>query len=393
MPRVRHSLVRNRSVLALLGLAAAVQAAAQTTRPQDPPDTVPYTSVPIEVPVPADANGDGGHTLAGTVTLPDPDEWGDGPHPGVVLISGSGPQNRDSELFGHRPFLVLADRLTRAGIAVLRYDDRGVGASTGSFASGTIPRFAHDAAAAADALRAHPSVDPARVGLIGHSEGGAVAPLVAAEHPETAFLVLLAGMGVSGKEILLFQSAMMYERGGQDEAWIAENTRVRSDLFDAVATGASEETLRGLVRALVDQEMTHIQSEEGRERMAGMLYGQFTNDWIRGFVSIDPADALGRVSVPVLALNGTLDTQVDADLNLGAIERALADGACPSATIVRLPGLNHLFQPAETGMLGEYGAIETTFDEATMGLIAGWIRGVVGGVGAGVEPTEETNGG
>lgn len=380
MPRTRRLLVRSRSVLALMGLAAAIPASAQSPRAQDPPAEVPYASGPIEVAVPVGEDGDGGHTLAGTVTVPDPARWGVGPHPGVVLISGSGPQNRDSEIFGHRPFLVLADRLTRSGIAVLRYDDRGVGASTGSFASGTIPRFARDAAAAADALRAHPAVDPARVGLIGHSEGGAVAPLVAADHPETAFVVLLAGMGVGGKEILLYQSSMMYERGGQDGAWIAENTRIRSDLFDAVAAGTGDDELRPLVRALVDQEMTHIQSEDGRERMVGMLVGQFANDWMRGFVSIDPADALRRVGVPVLALNGTLDTQVPADMNLNAIEAALVEGACPSATIVRLPGLNHLFQPAETGMIGEYGAIGTTFDEGAMGLIAGWIRGVAGSV-------------
>ncbi|MCC5822098.1 MAG: alpha/beta hydrolase [Phycisphaerales bacterium] len=378
MPRTRRLLARSRSVLALMGLVAAIPASAQTPRPQDPPAEVPYSSEPFEVVVPVGEDGDGGHTLAGTVTLPDPARFGDGPHPGVVLISGSGPQNRDSEFFGHRPFLVLADRLTRAGIAVLRYDDRGVGASTGVFAEGTIPRFAHDAAAAAAALRAHPGVDSGRVGLIGHSEGGTVAPLVAAEHPETAFIVLLAGMGVGGKEILLYQSALMYERGGQPREWIEENRRVRSELFDAVAAGLAEDELRPLVRALVDQEMTHIQNEDGRERMVGMLIGQFANPWIRGFVSIDPAEALRRVRVPVLALNGTLDTQVPADMNLDGIERALAEGPCPSATIVRLPGLNHLFQPAETGMLGEYGAIETTFDEATMGLIAGWIKAVAG---------------
>jgi pimeloyl-ACP methyl ester carboxylesterase len=331
----------------------------------------------VSVEVPVGEDGDGGHTLAGTITLPDSEAFGDGPYPGVVLISGSGPQNRDSELMGHRPFLVLADRLTRAGIAVLRYDDRGFGESTGDFASGTIPRFARDAAAAAAALRAHERVDDDRVGLIGHSEGGAVAPLVAADEPRTAFVVLLAGMGESGRDILLFQSALMYERGGQDEAWIAESTRIRGAVFDAVASDADAETVRPLLRELVDHEMDHLVSEEGRERAVDQLLGQFTGAWFRNFLAIDPAAALRRVSVPVLAMNGTLDMQVPAEQNLGAIERALAAGPCPSATIVRLVGLNHLFQPAETGMLGEYATIETTFDESAMGLISGWIRSVV----------------
>lgn len=363
-----------RSLIAVAVLAAPVLA--QPARPQEPGEAVPYRSEAVTVSV---REGDSSHTLAGTITLPDPAKWGAGPYPGVVLISGSGPQNRDSELMGHRPFLVLADRLTRSGIAVLRYDDRGVGESTGNFAEGTIPRFAVDAAAAAEALRDHPAVDAARVGLMGHSEGGSVAPMVAADHPETAFVVILAGMGVTGREILLFQSRLMFEKGGQTPEWIDRSAQIRGEIFDAVGAGAEVDTVRGLLRALVDHEFTHIQSDQGRARMADQLLPQFNSEWMRGFLTIDPAEALRRVRAPVLALNGTLDLQVPADQNLGAIERALAEGPCVSATIVRLPGLNHLFQPAETGMIGEYGAIETTFDEATMGLIAGWIRGVTAG--------------
>jgi pimeloyl-ACP methyl ester carboxylesterase len=361
-----------RSLIAVAVLAAPVLA--QPVRPQEPGAEVSYRAEPVKVPV---GEGEPTHTLAGTITLPDAARWGTGPYPGVVLISGSGPQNRDSELMGHRPFLVLADRMTRAGIAVLRYDDRGVGESTGNFVEGTIPGFAIDAAAAAAALRAHPLVDDARVGVMGHSEGGAVAPIVAADHPETAFVVILAGMGQSGRDILLYQSSSMFRKGGQSEDWIEESTRIRAAIFDAVAAGEPLEVVRSRLRALVDFEMTHLQEESGRERMTEQLMPQFTGDWFRNFLTVDPAAALRRVGVPVLALNGTLDTQVPAAENLGAIESALAEGPCPSATIVRLAGLNHLFQPAETGALGEYGAIETTFDEATMGLIAGWIRATV----------------
>lgn len=362
-----------RSLIAVAVLATPVLA--QPARPQDPGAEVPYRSEDVKVPVGGQAPT---HTLAGTVTLPEAARWGEGPYPGVVLISGSGPQNRDAEMMGHRWFLVLADRMTRAGIAVLRYDDRGVGESTGKFAEGTIPGFAVDAAAAAGVLRAHPLVDDERVGVMGHSEGGAVAPMVAADHPETAFVVILAGMGQTGRDILLYQSSSMFRKGGQSEDWVVESTRIRAAIFDAVGAGEPLEVVRPLIRALVDHEMHHVQEDAGRERMTDQLVPQFTGEWFRNFVTVDPPAALRRVAVPVLALNGTLDMQVPAEENLGAIERALAEGPCPSATIVRLVGLNHLFQPAETGALGEYGVIETTFDEATMGLIAGWIRATVG---------------
>lgn len=357
---------------AVAALLLVTPALAQN-RPQEPGPNPPYRSEGVTVEV---TEGDASHTLAGTLTLPDPERFGPGPYPGAVLISGSGPQNRDSEMMGHRPFLVLADRLTRAGIAVLRYDDRGVGASTGDFAQADIAAFARDAGAAAAALRAHGAVDPERVGLIGHSEGGTVAPMVAAEQPETAFVVLLAAMGVSGVDVLIFQSETMYRKGGQSEAWIEANSRVRRAAFEALASGADDEALRPLLDAWVEQEMTHLATEEGRAQAAEMLLAQFTSPWFRQFVSIDPVDAMRRVGAPVLALCGTLDMQVPADLNLPGIEKALADAPCPSAAIVRLPGLNHLFQPAETGLMGEYGTIETTFDEGAMGLIAGWVRAV-----------------
>lgn len=362
-------------------LAQTGQAGAERTpRPQEPVGAVPYRVEAITVEVPADDAGDTARTLAGTLTLPDASRFGEGPYPGVVLISGSGPQDRDSTLMGHKPFLVLADRMTRAGIAVLRYDDRGVGKSTGDFAQGTITRFARDARAAAAVLRGHDAVDPERVGLMGHSEGGMVAPMASIGEP-VSFLVLLAGTGVPGADVLLYQSSEAYRRGGLDEAWIEENTRIRRTIFDAISQGVANDELRPLLRELVEHEMSHIRREEDRARMAEQLTEQFGAGWFREFVSLDPRDALRRVSVPVLAINGTLDTQVDADRHLPEIERALAQSASPSVMVVRMLGLNHLFQPAESGMVGEYGVIETTFDERAMGLISGWILGVTGVVG------------
>jgi pimeloyl-ACP methyl ester carboxylesterase len=351
------------------------QPIATGTRPQEPEGPLPYRAEDVTVPVPAE-DGEG-HTLAGTITLPDPERWGDGPYPGVVLISGSGAQNRDSVLLGHKPFLVLSDRLTRAGIAVLRYDDRGFGASTGDFASSTTLDFADDAQAAAAFLRGRPEVDERRVGLIGHSEGGLIAPMVAAREPGVAFIVLLAGPGVRGSEILIYQSELMFRQTRQAPDWIAASSSIRREIFEAIVNDATEDELLPLARKLVDHEMAYLQDEAGRERAARATMAQFASPWLRRFAKIDPLEALAGVAVPVLALNGTKDMQVPADANLGAIERVLTEGPCPSVTAVRLVGLNHLFQPAQTGLIGEYAVISTTFDERTMGLIAGWVRAAV----------------
>lgn len=363
----------HRPVLAALFACCSV-AFAQTARPQTPSAPFPYFTEDVTIPAADGAE----HTLAGTLSVPEASVWGDGPHPAIVLVTGSGPQDRDETIMGHKPFAVLADHLTRRGIAVLRYDDRGVGQSTGSFAGTTVSGLASDARAAWSFLRDHPATDPARVGIGGHSEGGVIAPMVAADEPGVAFVVMLAGTGVPGSEVLLFQSEFMMRAGGLDDDFIGKNQAIRRAIFELVHEGADDDTVLREVERLMDMELAYMKDPEARRRMARQALPQFTGAWAREFLTIDPADALSRVAVPVLALNGTLDTQVDADQNLVPIERALAAGPCPSATVVRLKNLNHLFQPAQTGMFGEYGAIETTFDAAAMGLISGWISSVTG---------------
>lgn len=362
-----------RATLAAL-LVFCTAAFAQDARPQTPRAPFPYAVE--EVTIPAADGAD--HTLAGTLTVPDAAVWGDGPHPAVVLVSGSGPQDRDETIMGHKPFAVLADHLTRRGVVVLRYDDRGVGGSTGSFAEATVRGLASDARAAWSFLRGHGATDPERVGMIGHSEGGLIASLVAADEPGVAFVVMLAGTGVPGSEVMLFQSEFMMRAGGLSEDRIGENQAIRRAIFALVHEGADDGTVLPEVERLMDIELSHMKDPAARRRMARQVLPQFAGPWAREFLTIDPRDALSRVAAPVLALNGTLDTQVDADQNLIPIERALGAGPCPSATVVRLKGLNHLFQPARTGMLGEYGSIETTFDEAAMGLISGWMASVAG---------------
>lgn len=343
-------------------------------RPQEPKPPFPYEVVEVVMPSPR------GHELHGTLTIPR--ETGERGVPGVVLVSGSGPQDRDETVLGHRPFLVLADRLTSAGIACLRFDDRGVGASTGDFASAITHDFADDAATALAFLRKTAGVDEARCGLAGHSEGGAVVALVAAGQASTdpaakpAFLVSIAGCGVDGGRVLEDQLPRIYRASSVDEAVIETISQAQKRLLTVVRGEPIDETalleaIRGLHSA---QEKLQPEpfTDDIRARLEEAAVAQMTSPWMTNFIRFDPATAWREVEVPVLAINGTLDTQVAADINLPAIEEAVRNGG-GSIEVVRLAGLNHMLQPAITGGPDEYGAIKTTMDEAAMAIIADFI--------------------
>ncbi|MEC8320368.1 MAG: alpha/beta hydrolase, partial [Planctomycetota bacterium] len=336
---------------------------------------LPYAEVEAEVATPA------GHVLAGTLVIPgtDPDENG---FPAVVLVTGSGPQNRDEELLGHRPFLVLADRLARMGIASFRYDDRGVGASTGEFSTATGFDLADDAAAALGYLKRAPGVDCDRCGVVGHSEGGLLAAIVAAgmapSFPEAApaFVVSIAGTGVDGGAIMSDQSARILRAAGADEDAIRDVDAAHRALMDAMRNEEVESTvIEPLLAELQDRQLA-LQGVELDEadlaelRRAGMA--SMGSPWMRAFIRFDPAVAWRSVRVPVLAVNGTLDLQVWHDLNLPAIERAVRDGG-GAVEIVRFEGLNHMLQPTTTGSPDEYAIIDTTMDEAAMESIGSWV--------------------
>jgi len=333
-------------------------------RPQEPTGKLPYEAIDVTFP-----GGAQGVTLAGTLTVP----AGEGPFPAAVLITGSGPQDRDESIAGHRPFLVLADRLTRAGIAVLRYDDRGVAASTGDFAAATLEDFAADAAAAAAFLRNRP--ESAAVGLIGHSEGGYVAPMVASEDAGIAFVVTLAGPGVRGIEVVTRQNVDLVRQAGMTEDQALRIGEAAREAFAAAVDGAAREELEPLMARLVRRQTGLPDADELPERLGPMVEAATDaamQPWFRGFLAHDPAPSLRATDVPVLALLGEKDLQVAADQNLPALVEALA--AHEDATVEVVPDVNHLFQPAETGMIDEYARIETTFDEATMARIAAWIK-------------------
>lgn len=344
-------------------------------RPQEPNSPFPYTSREVFA-----LNSADGTKLAGTLTIPEAGAFGPGPHPVALLITGSGQQDRDETLLGHKPFLVLADHLTRAGVAVLRVDDRGVGGSTSGkpLERCTTDDFVGDALACVEALKAQPGVDPKRIGLIGHSEGGLIAPMVAARSADVAFVVLLAGPGVNGREILMEQIPAGAKASGATEELVATIRERTGALLDAVA-GGDEDAIRAGARALVEADPDTAKADATMlDQTAQMLAKQFSSDWFRRFLTLDPCEALRKTKVPVLALNGSLDVQVLAWQNLPPLRAALKEAGNEDVTIEELPGLNHLFQTATTGGGQEYAMIEETFSPVALEKVSAWVRAKTG---------------
>ncbi len=323
-------------------------------RPQNPVKPYPYRDEDV-----AYDNKVQNVTLAATLTLPQ----GTGPFPAVVLITGSGPQDRDESLLGHKPFLVLSDYLTRHGIAVLRADDRGVGKSTGIFSKATTADFATDTEAGIAYLKTRKEIDPRKIGLIGHSEGGVIAPMIAARNKDVAFIVMMAGTGVPGDQIIPAQSEAIEVASGKDPAEAAKNAANEKEMLKLVETEKDQ--------AVLEKELKEKMKGDTPEAQIGAQIAQLTSPWFRYFLTYDPAVALRHVNCPVLALNGSLDKQVLPSQNLPPIRQALAGNK--RAEIDELPGLNHLFQTAKTGSPAEYAAIEETIAPVALDKMATWI--------------------
>jgi pimeloyl-ACP methyl ester carboxylesterase len=336
-------------------------------RPQDPEPPFPYSSEDLTF-----SHDD--VTLAGTLTIPE----GEGPFPAVVLLTGSGPQNRDEEIFDHRPFLVIADYLSRRGIAVLRYDDRGVGGSTGSISQSTSADFVQDALAAVSLLDQDARVDGDRIGLLGHSEGALIASMAAAESEAIAFIVLLAGPGVPTTELLALQSEHVARAEGRDEETVKKIGALNRELTALVTSDVDADSMNAGIRRNITRQ---IELAPPGERPTGdvlerLIQGnirQLSTPWFQDFIRIDPRVYLRQVTVPVLALNGTLDTQVIYTQNLPAIEAALAEAGNTDVTTRSMPGLNHMFQHATTGGVSEYAEIDETISPEVLEIIYGWI--------------------
>jgi fermentation-respiration switch protein FrsA (DUF1100 family) len=312
--------------------------------------------------------------LAGTLTLPEKK----GHYPAVVLISGSGPQNRDEELLGHKPFLVIADFLTRHGYAVLRYDDRGTGSSKGEFKGATTVDFAQDASAAADYLRSVEEIDTTRIGLIGHSEGGVIAPIVASERKDVAYIIMMAGPGLTGEQILLLQSSLIARAEGTPERVIRADEKLSKEIYTAIKKNSDDAKAEKRIRSLIaSYNKEHAGDTAFRQISAKETDAQvktLTSPWYRAFLVLNPETYLVKVKCSLLAINGTLDLQVPAKENLQAIEKALIFGGNPDYVIEEMEGLNHLFQTAKTGSPTEYGKIEETFSPAALDLILNWLQ-------------------
>jgi fermentation-respiration switch protein FrsA (DUF1100 family) len=259
----------------------------------------------------------------------------------------------------------LSDYLTRRGIVVLRADDRGTGKSTGDFSAATTADFATDTEAGIAYLKTRPEVDPHKIGLIGHSEGGVIAPLIAARNKDIAFIVMLAGTGVPGDQILVAQSEAIEIASGKTPEEAAKDATKERDVLTLVETEKNNTVL--------EKELKQKLTGEVAEAQIGMQIKQITSPWFRYFLTYDPATALRKVTCPVLALNGSLDTQVPPKLNLPAIRKALEEGANKHFEVDELPGLNHLLQTAKTGAPAEYAEIEETMSPVALHKMSTWI--------------------
>jgi len=347
-----------------LNLQRADATAAKPKRPQEEAiaaRTPTYISSDVSF-----VNPVGGHTLAGTLSVP----RGKGPFPAVVLVHGSGPNDRDEKIFEHKPFLVLADHLTRQGIAVLRYDKRGVGKSGGVYKGATTMDFAGDAEAVVAFLRTRPEVG--RIGVVGHSEGGLIAPIVAARDPKVAFVVMLAGPGVRGELLMVEQLALGAKANGMPAALVEKEREVNRALLAALASepqlDKAGDKARQALTALEAKGMLPAGS-------AGARVQPFATPWFHAFLRHEPGPVLQSLRQPVLALNGALDLQVPSEMDLAAIRAALKNN--PRAVVKEMPGLNHLFQTAPTGAGSEYYTIEETMAPAALETVSNWILATV----------------
>jgi uncharacterized protein len=342
-------------------------------KPQEPKTPYPYNSEDITF-----ENKNANITLAGTFTYPKTT----GKFPMVVLITGSGPQNRDEELMGHKPFLVLADYLTRQGIGVLRFDDRGMFGSKGVFKTATTYDFATDVEAAVEYLKTRKETNLGHIGLIGHSEGGIIAPIVASRNADINFIIMMAGTGVRGLDLLLMQAEAISKASGVSENDIRKTTEINRGAYQLVMNFRDTIQLKSELKSYAMKTFSHLPKNEStkgitEETYTAMLLGTLTSPWMSNFIQYNPTEALKKVKCHVLAINGDKDLQVPAKANLPAIEKALKEGGNDHFQTEEIKGVNHLFQECKTGLPAEYAEIEQTIAPKVLIEISDWIKDVV----------------
>lgn len=338
-------------------------------RPQEPKPPFPYKTEDIFF-----ENKTDKILLAGTFTVPD----SAGTFPTVILTAGSGPNDRDETILGHKPFLVIADHLTRNGFAVLRYDKRGVGQSKGDFARATVQDFTADAESAINYLKTRKEVNKSAIGLIGHSEGGMVVPMVASKNRSVKFIVLLAAPGVKGTEIVLEQNRLGLAALNMEPENLDKSLKLINELLYDLTKWENTEVERTVLRdrlsQLWEQFPLLVKLKLKKDPYVRNQFNEMVKPGYRSFLKTNPADFLQKVKCAVLAINGEKDTQVSADVNLNAIKTALDMSKNYRYEIKKYPNLNHLFQESETGNLDEYGEIEQTISPEVLEDITVWLK-------------------
>lgn len=332
--------------------------------PQEPVKPYPYNEEEVSF------SSTGGAVLAGTFTYPSSGEN----FPAVVMVTGSGPQNRNEELMGHKPFLVIADYLTRNGIAVLRYDDRGTNSSTGDYVKATTQDNADDAMAAIDFLKTKKQINPGKIGIIGHSEGGIVAPICAVKSKDVAFIIMLAGPGVSGDKILLEQTELIAKAENMNEDTLKTDLALAEKMYTIIKKEKDDKKATEKLKELMLESVPDSLKKDLKTSMQiSQQIAVLTSPWMRFFITYDPQKSLKKTKCPVLAFIGEKDLQVPAVQNIPAIESALKKAKNKDFTVKEMPGLNHLFQHCTSGSPTEYANIEETFSPEVLEMIAKWI--------------------
>jgi hypothetical protein len=338
---------------------------------QEPLAPFPYRNIEVSIPNKKDKL-----TLAGTLSLPQ----NRGKYPALIFISGSGAQDRNEEILGHKPFLVLADYITKQGFAVLRFDDRGFGKSTGNFSTATSADFANDVRAAFAFLSKHAEIDANKIGLLGHSEGGLIAPMVASTNKRVAFVVLLAAPGLRGDQLLLIQQEDIARSQQVTEAEIEQAKTINSSIFSLLVNdyGKNDNTLKDKLVNYINQSIDadtsfQLPPKISKTQFVTMQVQQLLNPWMRYFICYDPVPALKKLKCPVLAINGEKDIQVAATKNLSAIETAVKSNGNQHVQIEQIPNLNHLFQTCQLCTIEEYGELDETFSPTALERISSWL--------------------
>ena len=339
------------------------------SRPQEPKRPYPYYEEEVSF-----ANTAAGITLAGTLTMP----HSQGPCPAVILLHGTAPHDRDCSSDGHKFFLVWADHLTKQGIAVLRFDKRSAGKSTGDYSISTIQDFANDAIAAVEYLKTRQEINTKQIGLIGFSEGGMTAPIAASKCNDVAFIVLMAAPAVNGEEFVLLQETLLQRADGVEETMIVQSRELREQVVAILKEEKSSEIAEMRLQDILEAHLSQLTPSQ--RKMAEAYYGSkeqqvrlFTSAWFRYWLTYDPISTLKQIHIPVLALNGELDFVVSTEQNLQRIASAFEEIHYKDYTVMQLPKLNHAFQTCETGSVSEYANIEETASPLALNTISAWI--------------------